>query len=362
MFLDSVHTWHVSKAGNDSNSGHAGQYPVNLAADAKLTIGAAIAAAAAGDTIFVWPGSYTENGLNLSKQLTLIGSGIEATKIISTTSDALRISVSHCTVRGLSAIAPSSGVYDGISIYKIPHTTIEKCYGFGNVSGIHVIEIESGIGGYYTEIINCKGFANGCGIRVDHADRVKLKDCLGHSYGTYGTWRAGIYFYLGVEDIAENIIGICSSEAEDDYIHFVGVYTESITGIFKNILCLAENELTLSPHTEFLGFCNMGASHSPLLINNLLTRVLAYSGIGYGLYNGANGRIIVNGASLSGGLPLQEEGISFLATDIYNADTTFPIVISDYCLMQNSRSGKIYEGSHGLTQWLRQNAPVGAGL
>ena len=70
--MDSAHVWHVAKAGNNANSGHAAQYPVSLAADAKLTIGAAYAAAAAGDTIIIWPGTYAEN-VSVGKALNLIG-------------------------------------------------------------------------------------------------------------------------------------------------------------------------------------------------------------------------------------------------------------------------------------------------
>ena len=61
MMIDSIHIWHVAKTGNDNNSGHAGQYPINLAANAKLTIQAAVNASLEGDTIYIWPGEYVES-------------------------------------------------------------------------------------------------------------------------------------------------------------------------------------------------------------------------------------------------------------------------------------------------------------
>lgn len=86
MILDSVNVWHVSKAGNDANGGHAQQYPVGLAADAKLTIAAAVAAAAAGDTVIVWPGTYTE-AITLPVALNLVGVNKQSCIINSTTAN-----------------------------------------------------------------------------------------------------------------------------------------------------------------------------------------------------------------------------------------------------------------------------------
>lgn len=84
MYLnDSARVFHVSKAGNDSNGGVAQQYPVSLANDSKLTIGAAITAASSGDTIIIWPGTYAEqiDMTSVDKALTYIGANRKTTII-----------------------------------------------------------------------------------------------------------------------------------------------------------------------------------------------------------------------------------------------------------------------------------------
>ena len=53
--------WYVSPAGNDSNTG-------NSPTDPKLTIGAALTAAASGDIIVIRAGTYTEVGLDLGTE------------------------------------------------------------------------------------------------------------------------------------------------------------------------------------------------------------------------------------------------------------------------------------------------------
>ena len=81
-FLDSSHVWHVAKTGSDSNSGHAGQYPISLANDAKVTIAAAVSAAASGDTIIIWPGDYAENVNFGGKALNLVGASRNKSRIV----------------------------------------------------------------------------------------------------------------------------------------------------------------------------------------------------------------------------------------------------------------------------------------
>ncbi len=82
-FGDSAHVLHVAKTGNDANAGHAQGYPVDFANDAKLTLGSAISAAASGDIIIIWPGTYAEfvDLDNAAKQLHLIGTHRHLCKI-----------------------------------------------------------------------------------------------------------------------------------------------------------------------------------------------------------------------------------------------------------------------------------------
>jgi len=137
--LDSSHIWHVAKSGNNSNSGHAGQYPVNLANDAKLTIGAAVTAAANGDTIIIWPGVYVET-VNLDaadKGLSLIGTHRDLCKIAPAADDAIIIE-DNTQLHNLSFItevANKRGI-EGISKNNI---IINNCYAYGPYDGIYLV-------------------------------------------------------------------------------------------------------------------------------------------------------------------------------------------------------------------------------
>lgn len=72
------------------------------------TISAAIAAAAANDTIFVCPGTYNENP-NVNKALTITGAGAASTTINGTAAgNVVTISSSNVTLQGFTITAPSS--------------------------------------------------------------------------------------------------------------------------------------------------------------------------------------------------------------------------------------------------------------
>lgn len=73
--LDQDNILYVGKYGNDANDG-------KTPSKAKLTIQAAVTAAAAGDTIAVYPGTYTETITHAANNLTIIGIGKPNTCII----------------------------------------------------------------------------------------------------------------------------------------------------------------------------------------------------------------------------------------------------------------------------------------
>ena len=70
--------WYVSIFGNDSNSGRSWK-------NAKLTVGAANTAAAAGDIINIGPGNYNESIIIAVADLTIQGAGKHATRLHITT-------------------------------------------------------------------------------------------------------------------------------------------------------------------------------------------------------------------------------------------------------------------------------------
>ena len=139
---DSSRVWHVAKVGNDGNSGHAGQYPVNLANDAKLTIGAAVSAAASGDTIIIWPGTYSEvvdiSNTGLNKALTLIGTHRQLCKMTYSSGYAATLKVgSNTAVRNLTieAANPNIAVNSGSAITNL---AFENCNIIGTLDGLNI--------------------------------------------------------------------------------------------------------------------------------------------------------------------------------------------------------------------------------
>lgn len=100
---DGIHTWHVAKTGNNNNGGHS-------LADAKLTIGAAVSAAGAGDMIIVWPGDYDEH-VDLdsaNKSLIIAGTNRNKCRVVRSSNAAAITLISGCELRNISAISVNS--------------------------------------------------------------------------------------------------------------------------------------------------------------------------------------------------------------------------------------------------------------
>lgn len=182
-FLDSSHVLHVAKTGNDSNAGKAQQYPVNLASDAKLTIGSAISAAASGDTIILWPGDYAENVSFGAKALTMIGTSRNKSRVIPWTGDGvtmaddsvlcnLGVEALGSTAKGVNAQNKTNIVvrdcdiyanYDGFYGYGVKTVFLRDVRSRGKFDGGNMVNAEKVIAeGCIFEALGTSGAGNGC--------------------------------------------------------------------------------------------------------------------------------------------------------------------------------------------------------
>ena len=116
LLASAQYMWHVSKLGNDSNDGRANAYPVDLAGRAKLTIGAAVSAASSGDTIIIWPGTYTEKVTINNKALSIIGAGAIGSVILNPADTTFEITgtssgTNITNITGITTTAGKHGLY-----------------------------------------------------------------------------------------------------------------------------------------------------------------------------------------------------------------------------------------------------------
>jgi len=108
--------WYVSKSGNDANDGRSWQ-------TAKLTIGAAVVATAAGATIRIGPGTYVEAvDASAKANLTLEGAGYST--IIAPAAGTALILGEQGTVRRMALV----GVVSGLYAHGVSRVRAEKCY------------------------------------------------------------------------------------------------------------------------------------------------------------------------------------------------------------------------------------------
>lgn len=177
--------WYVTKTGNDGNSGHDPENPF-------LTIGAAIAAASAGDAITIKTGTYTEDiDVNLT--------GLELWGEIGTTvAGTLTVSANSCRISEI-IVAPTGAV--GIALSG----------SYCKIQDTHVVSTPTtafDISGAYNIIVDCKAVGHTVTAFDIAGTRVYLHRCLAH--GTGGATR-GFYF----SDAGANVCAVedCSSMA-----------------------------------------------------------------------------------------------------------------------------------------------------
>jgi len=172
--LDSAYTVHVSKLGSDSNSGFAGQYPVNLANDAKLTIGAAVSAAPDGGTILIWPGDYAESVdiLTAAKQLNVLGTHREKCRITPSSGHAVA-GYEGLLLANLSIYSTLSGIGN----QPVNCDSQNNCRFIDlNVDGINCGDSIYCPGGANTLVKGC--YILGLGDNVSVGENSRIEDCI----------------------------------------------------------------------------------------------------------------------------------------------------------------------------------------
>jgi len=172
-FTDSSHIWHVAKAGNDGNSGHAAQYPVNLANDAKLTFASAYAAASAGDTIIVGLGTYAEN-MNLTKSVNVIGTHPALCKF-----DDVIIAAAGCYMENITVDGSGGDAFtmnaDDVILYRCRAIT----------TGIDGLIF--GSNAKRCKFVECYFKSGYDGLQLKHAEDILIDRCICESTGENGS-------------------------------------------------------------------------------------------------------------------------------------------------------------------------------
>jgi hypothetical protein len=146
------------------------------------SIQAAINASANGDTIIVWPGTYFEQVDFMSKNIGLLGSGCEVTKIVSSASPAVSMTTGLLQWFSITSTG-GTGVF--LNGGNIRNCVIISCAGSGIYS----------TAGTAKTVQNCVLINNGSyGIRSDNEQYVlNVTNCISRNNAGYGF--NGITFY-----------------------------------------------------------------------------------------------------------------------------------------------------------------------
>lgn len=148
------------------------------------TIQAAINAASSGDTVKVWPGTYSTEQINLNKNIVLAGSGCENTIINGNYNPILKMNTGKLQ---WFLISSSAGVGINISGGLIQNCCIVGCSSDGILNNTSSTSCT---------IINCVLYNNvGRGISSQNQATINVTNCISRNNGSYGF---GAYPFEGI--------------------------------------------------------------------------------------------------------------------------------------------------------------------
>jgi len=343
--LDSSHVWHVAKTGNNGNSGHAGQYPINLANDAKLTIGAAVSAAASGDTIVIWPGDYAEAVSVSGKALAFIGTNRNKSKIVPVSGDGLTLD-NNCSVKNLAIEALATNA-KALKFFMKENLTVEDCDIYGGYDGIYFSNSN------HIFLKNCRIRGKYDGGNLGSAEGLVAENCIFQGLGTYSTTVDCRALY----GIGKGAFLNCAFLAERNDTSSKKIYaiylSSNARAVFSN--CIFEVS-SGADHTGNIGGVYVSGTNAAALLKNCSVRSVSSGNPSSGPYDlfQVNGKIIVSasnyettsGTIIQGGYGWSE-GIEKELTDI-NLDKAAKLLLNK--AIQDKTAGKIdYYDDDGQT-------------
>jgi len=252
MILDTLKTWIVAKDGNDGNAGHPTAYPIVTAGNAKLTIGAAITAAAAGDTILIFPGTYNEVVSVNKVGLTIEGLNKESVYITASTARTFSVIANGCIIRRIKCY----NTWIGDTAYGFSMTadrcTIEDVYAEASDSapGFDLC------GSNYCNVNRCIGKGPKAGFNAGLGVGHIIKDCIGIATGL-----AGQSSVCGINSAASSIVfhncmGLASSSQVNQTVegmYLTGSRVTLVNGIFKASCTVKTNSNVYGVHVTGTG-------------------------------------------------------------------------------------------------------------
>jgi len=350
-FLDSNHTWHVAKSGSDSNSGHAGQYPVNLAGNAKLTIGAAVSAAASGDTIIIWPGDYAENVNFSGKALTLVGANRNKSRIIPASGTGIT-AADNSVLRNL-AVEALAVLAKAVDISSKTNVVVDNCDIYGGYNGLYGYGAEN----VFVRGSSIRGKYDGCNFGA--AKRVVVEGCIFIGYGTYtSSVDCRALFGVGTGTYSNCVFSAQRNDTTDKGIGAVYCILDS-HAVFKN--CTLEATAGSGHTGQAYGILVNGSGAAAVLENCTIKSASDNASMGpYDLWQ-ANGKLVVCSCAYETcNGPITQGGSGWADAVNAQVDTALAGMALDKAAkvlvnkaVQNKLSGAItYYESDGVTTFL----------
>jgi parallel beta-helix repeat protein len=284
MFLlaNGQYVWHVSKLGSDANDGRATAYPVDLASRAKLTIGAAVSAAASGDTIIIWPGTYAESVDTGSKSLNIIGTNRDICIIQPSSGNALTLS-SGSNAENLTCIGSGSTV-NSTGIRFAGNNIIRDCNATGNWDGIY----STGTG--KVRIIGCNVETNFDGIQLFNINDCIIENCFIHTTGTSIVTSRGHCILCGGRGIVIRNLTLYAQGSLSDALGVGGIKIDAGKAALENCIITVNNT---GWATGYSACVNVLSSARATLTNCILQLVGCYN-YGYGIYQSGSNYVSIS--------------------------------------------------------------------